>query len=520
MTDDNKKADDVNTEQPAAQSSQTPGAGLKRRELLRNVGIGGVAAGLGGATYLRGLDLGRIRAMAQDNGPVKIGFIEDESGNLAVYGLQKLHAAQLAVKEINEGKTLKGDPNIGAGMVGVLGKVAANPPVISKEGTALDVVSDGGAQDKADLVFDEDDDILIDLGEQGVLGREVELVSADGQSNNAVWQQLARRMIQQDQVDVLVAGFASAEREAIRPIVDQFSQLYFYTNQYEGGVADANTFCTGPVCEQQVIPTVQYMVENFGPNCYTIAADYNFGQLTAAWTRAFIPLVGGNIVGEEFIPLSVSEFSQVIARIQQTNPDWVMTLLVGQNHHNYYPQAAAAGLKYPMASTVNMAQGYEHKRFPPPSLANMHNAIQYQMEVPTDRNRAFVQRWMEMFPDDQYIGEMAQNTYFTIHLYAKAARLAAHHGPGDGAQVPRARLGDRGAGGQRVPGARHPPLRPSDPARLLRRAAQCQLPARLADDPGLVAAAPGREPDPHAGVQAVRAGRGSVLRDVLGPFLA
>ena len=248
-----------------------------------------------------------------------------------------------------------------------------------------------------------------------MLGRPVELVSADGQSNNAVWQQLARRMIQQDKVDVLVAGFASAEREAIRPIVDQFSQLYFYTNQYEGGVADANTFCTGPVCEQQVIPTVQYMVENFGPRCYTIAADYNFGQLTAAWTSAFIPLVGGEIIGEEFIPLSVSEFSQVIARIQQASPDWVMTLLVGQNHHNYYPQAAAAGLRFPMASTVNMAQGYEHKRFPPPSMANMHNAIQYQMEVPTGRNRAFVQRWMEMFPDDQYIGEMAQNTYFTIH---------------------------------------------------------------------------------------------------------
>ena len=95
---------------------------------------------------------------------------------------------------------------------------------------------------------------------------------------------------------MLVAGFASAEREAIRPIVDQFKQLYFYTNQYEGGVADANTFCTGPVCEQQVIPTVQYMVEHFGPKCYTIAADYNFGQLTAAWTSAFIPLVGGEIV--------------------------------------------------------------------------------------------------------------------------------------------------------------------------------------------------------------------------------
>ena len=227
--------------------------------------------------------------------------------------------------------------------LGAMGQVASKPPVISKEGTALDMVDDGGAKDKTDLVYDEDDEILVDSGEKGVLGRELQLVSSDGQSNNSVWQQLARRMIQEDKVDVLVAGFASAEREAIRPIVDQFKQLYFYTNQYEGGVADANTFCTGPVCEQQVIPTVQYMVEKFGPRCYTIAADYNFGQLTAAWTRAYIPLVGGQIIGEEFIPLSVSEFSQVIARIQQANPDWVMTLLGRAEPSQLLPAGGSSG---------------------------------------------------------------------------------------------------------------------------------------------------------------------------------
>ena len=231
-----------------------------RRTVIKAAAATSLIAGM--PTYLRGFS---STARAQGSGPVKLGFIEDESGNLAVYGLQKLHAAQLAVKEINEGKTLKGAPNIGGGMLGAMAQVAANPPVISKEGTALDMVNDGGGKDRTDLVFDEDDDILVDSGEQGVLGRELSLVSADGQSNNSVWQQLARRMIQEDQVDVLVAGFASAEREAIRPIVDQFKQLYFYTNQYEGGVADANTFCTGPVCEQQVIPTVQYMVEKFGP---------------------------------------------------------------------------------------------------------------------------------------------------------------------------------------------------------------------------------------------------------------
>jgi urea transport system substrate-binding protein len=394
-------------------------AAVDRRTLLQSVGLTAAAAALPAVNVITRAS----PAAAQAQGAVKLGFIEDYSGNLSVYGLQKLHAAQLAVKEINEGKTLKGGP-VGAGGMGVEANFAGKAPTIGIQGVTLPVVNDGGAKDKTDVVFEEDEDVLIDSGEKGILGRELQMISPDGQSNNALWQQLARRLIQQDKVDVLVAGFASAEREAIRPIVDQAKQLYFYTNQYEGGVADANTFCTGPVCEQQVIPGVSYMVEKFGPRGYTIAADYNFGQLTAAWTRAFAPLVGGQIIGEEFIPLAVSEFSTVIARIQQAKPDWVMTLLVGQNQHNYYPQAAAAGLRLPMVSTVNMAQGYEHRRFKPPSLAGMHNAIQYQMEVPSNRNRAFVKRWMAMFPDDQYIGEMAQNTYFTIHLYAKAVRLA------------------------------------------------------------------------------------------------
>jgi branched-chain amino acid transport system substrate-binding protein len=356
-------------------------------------------------------------------GPIKIGSIKDLSGNLSIYGIQKYHAAMLAVQEINDGKTLAGGP-VGMGVLGSNGLYAAKAPTVTINGATLDVVNDGGQATNKGIVVSDSEDILVSSGEKGLLGRQVSLVNADGQSNNTVWQQLARRMIEGEKVDVLFAGFASAEREAIRPIVDRYKQLYFYTNQYEGGVADANTFCTGAVCEQQVVPVVEYMTKKFGPKIFTIAANYNFGQLTAAWVRSFAPQLGAEVIAEEFPPLSVSEFSSVIAKVQAAKPDWVMTLMVGQNQSNYYPQAAAAGLKLPMASTINMAQGYEHKRFQPPAMANMHNAANYMQEIPTKRNQDFVQRFYKMFPKDPYLGQMAQNEYFSIHLYAKAARLA------------------------------------------------------------------------------------------------
>ncbi|HUC18311.1 MAG TPA: ABC transporter substrate-binding protein [Acetobacteraceae bacterium] len=398
---------------PAAPPAPTSG-GPTRRGVIQ--GAAGIAAA--GMVLARP---GIVRAASEN--PVKIGFIEDESGNLSIYGIQKLHAARLAVQEINDGYTLAGGP-VGSGCLGTMGLYTPTPPTLtSGPGAKLNIVNDGGTPSEHAIVTADTEEILIPSGEKGLLGRPVDLLSSDGQSNNTLWQQLARRMIQQDKVDVLVAGFASAEREAIRPIVDQRKQLYFYTNQYEGGVADGYTFCTGAVCEQQVIPVMQYMVEKFGPKIFTIAANYNFGQLTAAWVRSFAPVLKAKVIGEEFPPLEVSEFSSVIAKVQAAKPDWVMTLLVGQNQSNYYPQAAAAGLHLPMASTVNMAQGYEHKRFTPPSLANMHNAVNYMQEIPTKRNQDFVARFYKMFPNDPYLGQMAQNTYFSIHLYAKAVRL-------------------------------------------------------------------------------------------------
>ena len=153
---------------------------------------------------------------------------------------------------------------------------------------------------------------------------------------------MARRLIQQDKADVVFGAFSSASREAIRPIMDRFAQLYWYNNQYEGGVCDANVFVTGAVPEQQFSTLIPWMMEKYGKKVYTIAADYNFGQISAEWVRSLVAQGGGTMVGEEFIPLSVSQFSQTIQNIQKAAPDFVVTLLVGANQASYYEQQAAA----------------------------------------------------------------------------------------------------------------------------------------------------------------------------------
>lgn len=387
-TDTKYKKRKTHTEQNQREPENSNSNGtsmVTRRSFLVGATAAGVAAGLGGFPA--------IQVKAQSKGAVKFGLLEDRSGNFALFGTPKYHATQLALSEINQGMTLRSGPT-GPGGIGT---------------------SAG---------YDDTDDILVKSGDEGILGQKVELLAPDPQSDNRKFQQLARRLILEDKVDVLMGGFASSEREALRPIIDQTKALYFYNNQYEGGVADKYTFCTGAVAEQQIIPAMQYMVAKFGKRIYTPAADYNFGQLSAMWTRAMAPVLDAEVVGEEFIPLSVSDFTSTISRIQQSKADWLMMYITGQNHSNFYPQANAANSRFPMGSSINMAQGYEHKRFAAPALAGMHVAVNYMEEIPTARNKTFVNRWREMFPKEPYISQQAQNAYVATHLYAAAARLA------------------------------------------------------------------------------------------------
>ncbi|PDQ22789.1 urea ABC transporter substrate-binding protein [Mesorhizobium sanjuanii] len=287
--------------------------------------------------------------------PIKVGLLEDVSGDLALIGLPKLHGSELAVEEIN----------------------AAG----------------------------------------GIMGRQIELIHLDPQGDNARYQEFARRLLSRDKVDVLIGGITSASREAVRPIIDRTDTPYIYTNQYEGGVCDANMISNGAVPEQQLSTLVPYMVENFGKKVYVVAADYNFGHLTTEWTEKLLGDAGGEVIGKEFIPLGVSQFAQTIQNIQKAQPDWLMMLNVGAAQDSFFEQAAAAKLDYPMASPVKVMLGFEHKRFAPPALAGLKAVANWYEELNTPEAEDFKKRWHAKYPDETYINDMGYNAYVALFQY-------------------------------------------------------------------------------------------------------
>ncbi|MFO1057525.1 MAG: transporter substrate-binding protein [Dongiaceae bacterium] len=299
-------------------------------------------------------------ARAADSGPIKICVIDDASGDFALAVVPKTQGAQLAVDEINA----KG----------------------------------------------------------GVLGRQLELIHYDGQSDVKRHQEFAQRCVLQDKANVVMAGYTSSEREAARSVVVKNKTIFWHNNQGEGGIADKYSFFTGPIPEQQILPGVEYMIKTYGPKMYVLAADYGFGQVSALWTKVAAGLYGGQVVGMEFIPLGNSEFATSIANIQKAKPDFLVEYLVGANQSQFYPQANAAGLAFPAISTVNLQQGYEHKRFPPPALKDLYVPIAFIEEVAsqTPAAKAFVDAFRAKFKDAAYVNQPARCAYTAVHLMALA----------------------------------------------------------------------------------------------------
>jgi branched-chain amino acid transport system substrate-binding protein len=259
----------------------------------------------------------------------------------------------------------------------------------------------------------------------GLLGREVEIVGYDTQSDMALYSQYAQQLTRQDNVDVVHGGILSASREAIRPTMRKTNTLYFYNVLYEGGVCDRNTFINGVTPAQQVEALVPYAMGQSGKKVYILAADYNYGQITARWIEKFVKENGGEVVGVDFFPLDVSDFGSTIAKVQTAAPDLVIAPLVGGAHLSFFRQWAAAGMKDRIAlASTTLGVGNEHKVLTPEEGNGIMVAYNYSQELDTPENVAFKEKWAEMFDGDQSMHEIAVSQYHGLHTWAEGVRKA------------------------------------------------------------------------------------------------
>lgn len=259
----------------------------------------------------------------------------------------------------------------------------------------------------------------------GVLGQRLEPVVEDGASDWPTFAEKAEKLISSDEVAVVFGGWTSASRKAMLPVFEANQALLFYPVQYEGLEASPHIFYTGATTNQQIIPGLEYLVEQGHESLYLVGSDYVFPRTANLIIKAYAEEHGLEIVGEDYTPLGHTEYSTVLNRIRSADPEAVFNTLNGDSNVAFFKQFRDAGLTAEKLPTMSVSVAEEEIRgIGAANIAGHLVAWNYFMTTDTPRNAEFVAAYKERYGDERVTADPIEAGYAGVHLWAAAAEAA------------------------------------------------------------------------------------------------
>ncbi|EFA70969.1 urea ABC transporter substrate-binding protein [Cylindrospermopsis raciborskii S07] len=261
----------------------------------------------------------------------------------------------------------------------------------------------------------------------GVLGKQIEAITEDGASNWDTFREKATKLIEQDKVAVVFGCWTSASRKNVKPVFEEKDHMLWYPVQYEGQECSKNIFYTGAAPNQQIEPSVDWLLKNKGKEFFLVGSDYVFPRTANTIIKAQLEALGGKTVGEDYLPLGNVEVTPIIAKIKQALPKGgvIYNTLNGDSNVAFFKQLKGAGLtpeKYPSMS-VSIAEE-EVKAIGVEYLKGHYAAWNYFQTVDTPANKKFVEAFKKEYGADRVLNDPMEAAYIAVYLWKQAVEKA------------------------------------------------------------------------------------------------
>ena len=261
----------------------------------------------------------------------------------------------------------------------------------------------------------------------GVLGKKIEAIVEDGASDWPTFAEKAKKLIDQDKVATIFGCWTSASRKAVLPVFEEKKHMLWYPVQYEGQECSQNIFYTGAAPNQQIEPSVDWLLTNKGKEFFLVGSDYVFPRTANTIIKAQLQAKGGKMVGEDYLPLGNTEVTPIIAKIKAALPKGgvIYNTLNGDSNVAFFKQLQGAGLtpdKYPSMS-VSIAEE-EVKAIGPEYLKGHYAAWNYFMTVDSPTNKKFVEAFKKKYGNDRVTNDPMEAAYIAVYLWKQAVETA------------------------------------------------------------------------------------------------
>ncbi|MEE3716650.1 urea ABC transporter substrate-binding protein [Tumidithrix elongata RA019] len=261
----------------------------------------------------------------------------------------------------------------------------------------------------------------------GVLGKQIVAVQEDGASDWPTFAEKATKLIDQDKVVTVFGCWTSASRKAVLPVFESKKHQLWYPVQYEGQECSLNVFYTGAAPNQQIEPSVEWLLKNKGKEFFLVGSDYVFPRTANTIIKAQLEALGGKVVGEDYLPLGSTEVTPIITKIKQALPNGgvIYNTMNGDTNVAFFKQLQGAGLtpdKYPSMS-VSIAEE-EIKAIGKEFLKGHYAAWNYFQTVDSPASKKFVEAFKAKYGADRVVNDPMECAYVMVYLWKQAVEKA------------------------------------------------------------------------------------------------
>jgi urea transport system substrate-binding protein len=264
----------------------------------------------------------------------------------------------------------------------------------------------------------------------GVLGKKISPVTEDGASDWPTFAEKAQKLISKDKVAVTFGGWTSASRKAMLPVFEKNKQLLFYPVQYEGLESSPYIFYTGATTNQQIVPGLDYLKSQGKKKIFLVGSDYVFPRTANKIIKAYAKENGMEVVGEEYTPLGHTEYSTLINKVRQAEPDAVFNTLNGDSNVAFFKQLRSNGLSATDLPVLSVSVAEEEVRgIGPDNIVGQPVAWNYYQSTDNPRNHEFVAAYKAKYGADKVTSDPMEAGYNSVYLWKAAVEKAQSFDP-------------------------------------------------------------------------------------------
>ncbi len=181
-----------------------------------------------------------------------------------------------------------------------------------------------------------------------VLGKPVEIVTADHQNKADVAVNIVRNWYDNDGVDMVTDGGSSAVALAVEDVSRQKQKLVLFNGPASSDITGKNCSAYAAHWNYDTYAlshvTGSAVVKSGGKSWFFIGADYAFGHALERDTAQVVEAEGGKVLGAVYAPINTSDFSSFLLQAQASKADIVGLANAGGDTTNSIKQGSEYGI--------------------------------------------------------------------------------------------------------------------------------------------------------------------------------